>query len=229
MDRKKQNISFLAPFLHLDNVLLEFIKIYFFYHPIYKWSEDDKETKIKIVKAFDKLGQDKDFYPKILLRRNSASLTMPTMFSNYAGGGSLMDFTQKRTKFYRAGSSYYIEIYSRVQGEAQNLAEEIVVNLLLYKDRLAEKFFVNIEEHVEISKEMISTENTSDIKISSISILLLASYTYQVSYDILPRYEKLKNIEVEETLKKAIERKNEIDFKNIKYNFFIEEEENNNS
>lgn len=224
-NKKKQNIQFLAPFTHLDNVLLEFIRMYFVYHPTYTWDEDDTLTKIKINKNFNKLGNDVNFYPRIVLKRGSSSLTMPTMLSNYAGGGTLMEFTQARTKFYRAGSPYFIDIYCRVPGEAQNLAEELMVQMLLYRDRMAERFFVNIEEHMEVSPEMIDSGGTPDFAVSKISMTLLASYTYQVKYNVVPKYEVMKGLDVETNLEKAVEKRNEIDFKNLKFNTIIIEED----
>jgi len=222
MTKKKQNVQFLAPFTHLDNVLLEFIRMYFLYHPVYTWNEDDTKTVIKIVKNFNKLGNDANFYPRIVLKRGSSSLTMPTMLSNYAGGGTLMKFTQMRTKFYRAGSPYFIDIYCRVPGEAQNLAEELMVQILLFKDRLAERFFVNIEEHMEVTPEIIESGGTPDFVYSRVTLTLLASYTYQVKYNIVPRYEVMKGLDIESNLEKAVERRNEIDFKNLKFNTIIE-------
>lgn len=223
-EKKKQNVQFLAPFMHLDNVLLEFLRLYFLNHPVYQWDEDDTKSKIIIVKNFNKLGNDKDFFPRIILKRGSASLTMPALLSNYAGGGDLLNFTQTRTKIYKAGSPYNIDILCRVPGEAQNLAEELMVQILLYRDRMAERFKVNIEEHIEVSPEIIFSNETPDFAASKITMTLLAAYTYEVKFNILPRYDILEGVDIENKLNEAIEKRNEIDFSTIKFNTQVDNE-----
>lgn len=215
--KKKQSVQFLAPFLHLDNVIIEFIRKYFMYHPEYEWNDDDTKTKIKIVKNFNKLGNDSSFFPRIVVRRGGATLSNPTATSNYGGRGTIAEFSQQRRKIYKAGAPYFLQIYTKAPGEAQNLAEELMIQFLLYKDRIIEKFNVSIEEHIETTPEEITTDQTPDYTSSKITITLLASFTYEVDFNIEPRYGKLQGVDMIADLDKVVDRRNEIEFETLTF------------
>jgi hypothetical protein len=89
---------------------------------------------------------------------------------------------------------------------------------------MAEKFFVNIEEHMEASPEMITAGDTPDFALSKITLSILASNTYSVTYNVVPRYEIAQGLDLETELEKAVERVNEIDFSTLKFNTTIENE-----
>lgn len=207
-----------APLTHMDGVLLSFLRAYFQYHPEYSWDEDDAKTKIKISDAFVEVGNESDFTPRIIIRRGNFSLTNPLVVGNYSQSGkSLMSWTQERERNYVAGAVYQISIITKLPLESLNLAEEISSTILMYTERLAEYYNVHIEQHIEVSPENIKTSGT-DIEEAISNLTVLASYKYMVSTNIVPRYEKLKGIDIVSETDRFVEKNNKLQYQKLKFN-----------
>lgn len=220
---KEYGVKYFAPFLHLDSVILEFIRGYFSCHPTYTWDEDETKSGIKITKSFYKVGNDFKTFPRIVVRRGGCSLTNPTQASNFQGRKPLVNFSQERSKFYRAGAPYFIDFITREPGQAQAMAEELMTQLLMYRDRISEKFMVNIEEHMETSQEQVQTNEASNTSFSIITLTLIANYTYITSYKILPMYETLKGVDLTVKLEQQLLKRNQVEYKPIEIKTNINE------
>lgn len=207
-----------APLVHLDNVLLSFLKAYFKYHPKYTWSENDAETKIKIIEQYSEEGNENAGDIRIVIRRGNFSMTSATLGANDPEAGRpLLEWTQKRQKMYVAGSVYNLIVSTRIPRETLDLAEEISATLLMYKERISEEFKVDIKEHIEAStEELAATGRQKDS--SSMTLTLTADYRYNMVVDIIPRYEKLKGVDLVSEIDKNIEKQNKIKFETLSFN-----------
>ena len=87
----------------------------------------------------------------------------------------------------------------------------------MYTERLAEYYNVHIEQHIEVSPENIKASGT-DIEEAISNLTVLASYKYMVSTNIVPRYEKLKGIDIVSETDRFVEKNNKLQYQKLKFN-----------
>lgn len=222
------NAKDFAPFIHLDNVLLFFIREYFKYHPKYPWNEDDSISKIGIVKKYTKIGNEFAL-PRVVIKRNGFDLTHPFQVSNQMSTNedgsprTLMQFTQNRKKLYIAGAPYTIEVIALTESETEAIAEEICIALLTYRENINVRFQIKIEDHLQVSPTVV---NVSGTKVDNCfcTITTLASYQYSINYTLQPKYPILKGLDLLQNVEKNVEVHGKLDFEKLKFNSQIKGE-----
>jgi len=213
----EQSVNNFFPMIHMDNVLLSFLKSYFKFHPKYGWDENDSETKLKIIDQYSEEGNENTGDSRIIIRRGNFSMTSATLGANRPEQNTLLkDWSQKRQKMYVAGAIYSLGISSRIPEDTLDLAEEVITTLLMYKERITEQYGIDIKEHIEASTiELSATGRQKDFSV--VNLTLATEYRYHMSIDILPRYEVLKTIDVFQEVNKTLEIENKLKFESLKF------------
>lgn len=217
----ENSVKKFAPFTHLDNVLISFLREYFRYHPNYSWSEKAEERKIDILEAFSVEDNQSDTFPRLILRRGNFVLDKSPAYTTYAQTrGTLMEFTQEKDKNFAAGSVYTLTIVAKEILTARFLAEEILTTIAMYSDKINETFQVHLQPHYEVTSEQL---NATGLKkdYSSIMLTFAADYAYKIETSIYPRYDTLKGIDVMAATDKIVEKNNKLKIEELKFNASI--------
>lgn len=217
----ENSVKRFAPFTHLDNVLITFLREYFRYHPTFSWSEEPEKRKIEIIEAFSVDDNEGDFFPRLVLKRGNFVLDKSPSFTTYAQNRErLMNFTQEKDKNFAAGSVYALTIMAKEILTARFLAEEILTTIAMYSDKIDESFKVHIQPHYEVMTEQLTSTGLKK-DFSSIMLNFAADFVYTVSTNVYPRYDTLKGVDILTATDKIIEKNNKLKIEELKFNTSI--------
>lgn len=192
------------PFTKLDEFFIIYLKSYFENHPEFPYT-DDINSKISIQPAYSFESSEEALLPKLILQPGPYSLTNFNLLSDDIGGKTLAEFTQKRNYAYRAGAVYFLNILSKTQLQTRRLAEEIVVMIATYTDRIKEKFNITIEKVFDLQPEEPKIEGSLNIDFFTIRLKLVCSYIYYINTLYKPIYPKLADIDLVHEIDKKLE------------------------
>src|SRR5690606_31807445 len=152
--------------------------------------------------------------PRLILKRGAMSITNPVSAqSSYSNRGEpLYKFTQERSKIYRFGAPFYIDIYTENKTDAEELVEEISIALLYHSELIATNFSVFIEDSAQESPPQIETGGGPNNKFVFKTLVFAMSLFYELKTQYLPKYPILNDVSVVEEMTKEF---NELKNKNI--------------
>ena len=213
-----------APFIHIDNVLISFLREYFKFHPKYPWSEKEEDSKIRIDEAYSDSEEERGSSAEIIIRRGNFDSTAITMGGNAPERGKkLIDWSQERQKLYNAGALYQVIVTTKFPRETLDIAEEIQSTLLMYTEQIADAFAVKISEHISSNTDqLLATGKTKEF--STVMMSVAASYQYKIGARVLPRYEKLKGIDLLGQVDKTVKKETKLKFETLQFNKKINED-----
>ncbi|MEM2614482.1 MAG: hypothetical protein QXO15_09750 [Nitrososphaerota archaeon] len=172
--------------------LILFLKTYFLFHPVYKWSPDAKERKIIITDAYALSDKDLEKLPCIVVQRFQTSLA-PGTFPHNLKEYDLMK-TGKQEKAIQVISRLRINCIASDGLTAEALANEITGIIISFSDVLNAAGYQNVQVFNIGPEEPMELAGTTIIR-SSVSVDLQVSYALRLSIETKDEFmKKLKKI-----------------------------------